>query len=277
MRKQNSGCLPAQIFNQDEIEKPWKYIGYRGFSAFLSLDEDFLIFGRFGTLNTRVLLHLQDQMSILETELNEIDRKHSQKNAVDIHNESFRQERDPRRTELLFAIHTLLKQYNKLLIQHSDLCSRGPALKKDVQSLENWLRNTQNAILDEEQAYVKHTHDLVPLVPKVRTPLRRLLERSSRFRVWRWWMKEPPNDPNIIYPYPETLHYTSDKRIDICIGITITALGMVMLILPLWVLAVTHGTMARIGVITGFIASFLALVAFTTVARPFESLAATAA
>lgn len=64
---------------------------------------------------------------------------------------------------------------------------------------------------------------------------------------------------------------------EMCIGITITVLGMIMLIVPLWVLAVTHGTMARLGVITGFIMFFLALVAFATVARPFESLAATAA
>jgi ABC-type uncharacterized transport system fused permease/ATPase subunit len=76
---------------------------------------------------------------------------------------------------------------------------------------------------------------------------------------------------------PDTLHYTADKRIDIFIGITITLLGMMMLIVPLWVLAVTHSTMARLAVITGFITAFLALVAITTVARPFESLAVTAA
>lgn len=54
-------------------------------------------------------------------------------------------------------------------------------------------------------------------------------------------------------------------------------MGMVMLIAPLWVLAVTHGTMKRLGVITGFVVLFLGLIAFTTVARPFESLAAAAA
>jgi len=57
----------------------------------------------------------------------------------------------------------------------------------------------------------------------------------------------------------------------------ITVMGMVMLILPLWVLAVTEGTMKRLGVITGFVALFLGLIALTTVARPFESLAAAAA
>jgi hypothetical protein len=52
---------------------------------------------------------------------------------------------------------------------------------------------------------------------------------------------------------------------------------MLMLITPLWVLAVTQGTVRRLAVITGFIVLFLGLIAVTTVAKPFESLAAAAA
>jgi hypothetical protein len=52
---------------------------------------------------------------------------------------------------------------------------------------------------------------------------------------------------------------------------------MIMLIVPLWVLAITEGIMKRLGVITGFIVLFLGLIAFTTTARSFESLAAAAA
>jgi hypothetical protein len=114
-------------------------------------------------------------------------------------------------------------------------------------------------------------------VPKSNTPLRQLLERSSRFRLCSIWKKTPPNDASENFPHPETLHYSSGARIDGCIGITITLLGMIMLVIPLWILAVTEGMMERLGVITGFIVLFLGLIAFTTVARPFESLAAAAA
>lgn len=160
-----------QPLSQEQIEKPWKYIGYGGFSAFLASDDDFLIFRRFSTVNARVLLFLQDRISVLESELHEVDLKHSRESAVDIHNGSFRQENEPRRPALLLEIHQLLKDYSKqrpwqgiapfhstdideFLIQHSDLRSRAPALKKDVRSLENWFHNTQDAILDEEAAYV---------------------------------------------------------------------------------------------------------------------------
>ena len=78
--------------------------------------------------------------------------------------------------------------------------------------------------------------------------------------------------------YPEkSLHYSSETRINTAMSIVIISLGMIMLILPLWVLAITNGTMERLGIITTFIVVFLGLLAFTTAAKPFESLAATAA
>ncbi|KAF2112206.1 hypothetical protein BDV96DRAFT_602651 [Lophiotrema nucula] len=124
----------------------------------------------------------------------------------------------------------------------SALRSQPRAPRHDVESVQNWLANTQNAILDEEAAYVKHHHDLISIAPKSRTPLRQYYARVDKF-----------------------------------VGVFITLMGMLMLIAPLWVLAVTEGIYKRLGVITGFIVLFLGLVAFTTVAKPFESLAAAAA
>jgi hypothetical protein len=117
----------------------------------------------------------------------------------------------------------------------------------------------------------------VQLVPKSITPLRQLLEKSTHFRFSRLWAKTPPDLPTHSITHPETVHYSSDARIDRFIGVTITVLGMGMLIAPLWVLAYTEVMWKRLCVITGFIVLFLGLVAFTTVARPFESLAAAAA
>jgi hypothetical protein len=146
-----------------------------------------------------------------------------------------------------------------------------------VQSVSNWLLNEENAILAEEAAYITKTHDLVQLVPKSVTPLRKLLEKSSRFRMASFWERKPSDLPTHSTTHPNTVHYSSDTRIDRFIGITITALGMGMLISPLWVLAHTDGMWRRLSVITGFIVLFLGLLAFTTVAKPFESLAAAAA
>lgn len=78
-------------------------------------------------------------------------------------------------------------------------------------------------------------------------------------------------------PYPELAYYPNDARVENFFRLLNTLLGMTMLIFPLWVLAIIHGTFERLGVITGFVVLFLSLVTFTTTARPFESLAAAAA
>jgi uncharacterized membrane protein len=82
---------------------------------------------------------------------------------------------------------------------------------------------------------------------------------------------------DLVSPYSDFVYYTDDAKVENFVRVFLTVLGMVMLIAPLWILAVTHGRMERLGVITSFIVLFLVLVAFTTTARSFESLAATAA
>jgi len=57
----------------------------------------------------------------------------------------------------------------------------------------------------------------------------------------------------------------------------ILAVGICMLIVPLWILYLVHGMAARLGIITAFIFFFVGLLSFATRATPFESLAAAAA
>lgn len=169
------------------------------------------------------------------------------------------------------------RSQDQLLLQYSAIRAWPKAPKSNAQSVQNWLQIAGNAIQDEEKEYINRSHDLVSLAPKARSPLRRFFDRSSYFRFAGVWRKKPSRDLELGFPHPEMIYYTDDERVENSIRVFITVLGMVMLIAPLWVLAITHGTMKRLGEITGFVTLFLALVAFTTTARPFESLAAAAA
>src|ERR1700709_880850 len=81
----------------DEIaRKPWKYSGYKGYSEFLASETDFCIFRKFEVLNTRIALSLQDELSVLEADLDDLDKGYSRKNAGDINNGSFRNDREDR-------------------------------------------------------------------------------------------------------------------------------------------------------------------------------------
>lgn len=109
------------------------------------------------------------------------------------------------------------------------------------------------------------------MVPKAKAPLRRLLERSSHFRLARVWRRTLPEH------HDENVRYASDQRIDYFVALVITAIGLMMLIAPLWILAGVQKMSSRLGVITAFIVSFVVLLSLTAVVRPFESLAGAAA
>ena len=75
----------------------------------------------------------------------------------------------------------------------------------------------------------------------------------------------------------EQVHFYSEQKIDHALSIIIILTGLAMLIAPLWVLAFVGDMVARIGIMCAFIVVFVLLISLTTVAKPFETLAATAA
>jgi hypothetical protein len=281
-----SKTLPVYS-NSEQQKKPWKHIGYRGFTSFITSDNDFFILRRFSTLTARVLLSLQDELSELEEQLTVIDARLSDPLAEDIHNGSFREETSETRLELIREVDRKLRSYSKcktdsilpharliildeLVLQHTQLRTRPKVSKKDAQSVANWFHNHPGAIHLEETQYINEHSDLFAVAPKDKAPLRILLEKSSRFRRWSLWRKTPKSqDKSIIY--------TSENKIEFFISLINTILGLAMLIAPLWILAFVEDRVFRLVVITVFLVCFLCLVTFTTVVRPFESLGATAA
>jgi hypothetical protein len=75
----------------------------------------------------------------------------------------------------------------------------------------------------------------------------------------------------------ENEFYSSDQRIDTCVSIIITVVGLGMLIALLWILKFTPDAVKSLAIITTFIVLFLVLVSYVTVSKAFEALGATAA
>ncbi|KAL3450473.1 hypothetical protein BJX65DRAFT_305313 [Aspergillus insuetus] len=128
--------------------------------------------------------------------------------------------------------------------------------------------------MPEERKYIDKD-DLFTLIPKDRSPLRRLFKRSSRFRFFRLWQKKPTVSDLPLYILH--VHYSSDKRIDHFVMFTTVVIGLAMLIAPIWILAFTEPIVLKLTIITIFILLFLSLVSLGTNAKPYESLAAKAA
>ena len=161
-----------------------------------------------------------------------------------------------------------------LVLQHSQLRARPKVPKKDIIGLENWFcYNHPNAILPAETEYIKRHSDLFTLVPASKSRLQLFLERSRHFRLLKLWRKEP-SDSTV---KDKDVHYSSNTRIDRFVTIFIMSIGLIMLIAPLWILTYLEGLARRLAVISAFVVLFTVLISWTTIAKPFESLAAAAA
>ena len=159
-------------------------------------------------------------------------------------------------------------------MNYSDICSRPQVSDKDIQYVKNWHITNEDAIEENEQAYLNQTDDLFQINPRFRTPLRRFLERSTRFGWLPFFRREPQEQS---YYDPNTMYYERNGRLEGFVTITICLVGLVMLIAPLWILTYVRPSAARLGIITAFIFVFLGLIQSVTIAKPFETLAATAA
>lgn len=149
------------------------------------------------------------------------------------------------------------------------------ARRQDIRSLLRWHRNHDNmAILPEEQKYLDDENDLFGVVQRDKTPLRRLIDRSRWLRTLPIWRLKTQNVPN--YDSDVVSHF-SDKRMDTFASSVIVGLGIILLLTPLWILFVLQSPALKLAVITAFITTFLIILSFAMVTKPFEALGATAA
>ncbi|KXH48272.1 hypothetical protein CNYM01_11880 [Colletotrichum nymphaeae SA-01] len=262
------------VTKQDIAAQPWKYIGYKGYSRLVASEDDFFLLRKFGVLNARVALVLQDEIVCLEESLDKLDNEYSKKTAAKFNNSTIRRD-VPDRSEILKAICDKLPKYNEFLIQQTALRGYPQALRHNVENLKTWHKNKSGfAIAEAERKYLEHESDLVAVHQRERTPLRQVIDSSLQMRTLSCWKIENPDVP--LYDEGQVSYY-SDKRIDRFASAIIIAIGVLMLITPIWILqAVNHST-SKLAVITVFIFVFLLILSLAMVAKPFEALGATAA
>lgn len=171
---------------------------------------------------------------------------------------------------------TLAKSKDGFILQQTELKKLPRAPNHDIESVQNWHYNHNTAINEEEQAYLTKPHDLFALLPRTKSPLRRLLERSKVFRLWLMWRKVT-SDPTLpVYDKKEFTHI-SDNRVDRCVNTVVVAIGIAMLVGPIWILNGLNSQKEKLATITAFVVLFLGIVGGASVAKIWEALAATAA
>jgi hypothetical protein len=92
--------------------------GYPQTAAFLDCDENFMLYRRFGYLQSRILLHKQDELRALEERLDRLDQKDNEdeKTKRFLKSRDLDDKRNGPRKALLDTIETKFKEYGTFII-----------------------------------------------------------------------------------------------------------------------------------------------------------------
>lgn len=243
------------IPREKAYERAWKYVGYRGYTRFISSHRNFFFVRQYRALNARAILAMQDYILELEEKLNKLDKDMSQVTASDkVHNGSFRQESSRDRLDLIWEIQRRLKDYSTLYLtlsayrdanfeddfinSYSQIATRPGVSTRDVESVENWRKSWPNAIKDEEMGYVQQPDDLVYIIPKETGYLN---PKFKDFAVTgRPWFRRYPKGDMQASSMVNVLLHDEDRAESYFMRFTLI-LGLLMLIAPLWILNLCLG------------------------------------
>jgi hypothetical protein len=277
------------IPREKAYEKAWKYVGYKGFTRFISSDGNFFFIRQYRALNARAILAMQDYILELEDRLNELDENMSRETASDqVHNGSYRQESSRDRMELIWEIQRRLKDYSMVYFaisistdtnreddfinSYSQIAARARVSIRDIRSVKNWTDSWPNAIKDEEIGYVDQSEDLVYVMQKQDGLLNRKFKDFAT--IGRPWFRRSPKGD--VQPTMENVHLYDEERAESFFGRIMMLFGLLMLISPLWILEFVSRPLPRLGIITSFVLLFYIFLSLMTTARPSECLAAAA-
>jgi hypothetical protein len=152
--------------------------GYPQLATFLDSDESFMIYRRFGFIQSRLLLNTQDELRVLEQALERLDRREAKKDIRYPRIRNLPEEQMGPRTKLLKLIENKFCSYGKFLSEIAtpgsltlanllDAAQKMVALhrpsKGDYRSVQNFMGNRTPLINEHEASWVKHEEDLVTL------------------------------------------------------------------------------------------------------------------
>ncbi|KAF2231422.1 hypothetical protein EV356DRAFT_293280 [Viridothelium virens] len=137
--------------------------GYPHLAAFLDSDENFMVYRRFGYLQSRLLLEKQDELRKLERKLDLIDDYNKTANPTLLQMRDLTEEEGaaPRRA-LFTQIEERFREYTSLLITAQHLVSFNKPASGDYKSVINYMKEVE-PVTQKERDWVRHLEDLVTL------------------------------------------------------------------------------------------------------------------
>ncbi|MCJ1401337.1 hypothetical protein MMC11_004549 [Xylographa trunciseda] len=266
--------------------------GFPKLACFLDSDDAFMVYRRFGTVYSRLLLHEQDEMRRLEATLNSMDKtdeyhgntQYLMSPELDAKRQDFPDEWPGHsRPQVLEQLKRTALNYADLVLKTQQLKAMGQPSNRDYRSVLHFMENDGGQTYDEEMSFIYEKEDLITLRPgREYAWLDSIVERMlrvlrCRFTVLLFSSKETKSKTD-----DSSIHYYDRGRISVLVTFLITILILVLLIIPIWLLykcsiintiATSPDTMGIISVSTLI---FSAMLSAFTKAKRHEILAASA-
>ena len=138
--------------------------GYPRLAAFIDSDVDGRIYRRFGYLRNYLLLHRQDEISMLEEEMNALDKEHENADPYRLCSRRYDEE-DPQkmqRKELMSRLNEMLKEYDELLLREHAIMSIKQPSDKTHRSYFDYVWN-EKPLCQAEYQFIFHKDDFIAL------------------------------------------------------------------------------------------------------------------
>ncbi|KAI1616841.1 hypothetical protein EDD36DRAFT_472183 [Exophiala viscosa] len=265
--------------------------GYPRVAAFLDSDENFMLYRRFGYLQSRLLLEKQDELGKLECDLDFMDRLEFDE---DVRKEVLRTRefQGQERKDLLQKVEKTWIQYSNLVVAARDMTALNKPTSSEYDSLWWWMRDNK-PLYAGDAMFVREREDLITLRPgREYASLDAMVEKMLRWLPWpaignlfrskETRMKtegagdEPGNGT-------EGVVYYTRRRIEGVVNTIMICMVLAILIIPVYILfhlserpQTTQNTAKCIGVLLVSTLAFAAGVSLFSRAKRHEVLAASA-
>ncbi|MCJ1382307.1 hypothetical protein MMC17_005420 [Xylographa soralifera] len=244
LKKRN--VQPPRKSNRMKTRKLEEYpMGYPRVSCYLDSDDAFMIYRRFGLLQSRLLLHKQDELRKMEEELLTMDTRDDKTEEGQDLLRCWSRDRKrvscngkETRKQLMGRIEKASFEYGQILLQAQQLANMSKPSKRDHASVVNFIEAHQ-PLSEQDRSFIYHKEDLVTLKNSdEHTWLDSAVERLLGFSFMRLGFLER------LFTTEETrqkttskdLHYFSHEKISIFVTFIITFIVLTLLIIPIWIL-----------------------------------------
>ncbi|KAF2815129.1 uncharacterized protein BDZ99DRAFT_378427 [Mytilinidion resinicola] len=274
--------------------------GFPRLAAFQSSEANFALYRSFSYLHSRVLLDLQDEITCLEKELDDLDwddfdsdPDRLQSREIDVAKAS-RDDPDRRnRRTILGEIRTKLMEYDEVLIKARTLESFQRPSDRNYRSVRRYHHNTK-PLMDSEMDSIRSKEDIISLRDgrewaSFDGGVESMLQQTDRFLKRLLRTKEPPLQAWLRTPELQEktknkyINFYSSSRVDKFVGILITFVIFVLLVLPIMAMyrlttpSSPRSVVDAVGVLIVFTLLFSAAMSMLTKAARHELFAASAA